>query len=205
LVLIESLPLYLDGLAAMLMAAWPSLDLARSSGAADGLAHLRARAADAVLVDLASLEDEGIALEDMVEAAQPGAVIVTDAGVEPRRIAAAIASGARGYIPKTMIGEAIRGAIVLVLSGGACFPTQALPELRAVPHARDRLPRNKRELEILARLDRGHSNKTIARELGVSVATVKLHVQSILRTTGARNRVEATLNARRMGILPPAR
>jgi DNA-binding NarL/FixJ family response regulator len=66
---------------------------------------------------------------------------------------------------------------------------------------RERVPRGKRELEILIHLERGQSNKAIARALGLSLATVKLHVQSILRSTGARNRVEAIANARRMGLL----
>jgi DNA-binding NarL/FixJ family response regulator len=62
--------------------------------------------------------------------------------------------------------------------------------------------KSKRELDVLRRLDRGCSNKMIARELGVSIGLVKLHVQAILRATGARNRTEAIVNARRLGMLP---
>lgn len=50
-----------------------------------------------------------------------------------------------------------------------------------------------REREVLAALSRGAPNKLIARELDISDATVKVHVKSILRKTGAQNRTEAAL------------
>jgi DNA-binding NarL/FixJ family response regulator len=113
-----------------------------------------------------------------------------------------MSSGARGYVTKTMSSAAFCGAVLVVLGGGAVFPSEVLPaQSGAVIEPRERVPRGKRELEILIHLERGQSNKAIARALGLSLATVKLHVQSILRSTGARNRVEAIANARRMGLL----
>jgi len=58
-----------------------------------------------------------------------------------------------------------------------------------------------REKEVLACLMKGASNKEIARELGVQVVTVKLHVRGICRKLGAKNRTQAALIARELRIL----
>ena len=52
-----------------------------------------------------------------------------------------------------------------------------------------------REFEILHHLAEGRSNKAIARELGITDGTVKLHVRSILRKLDVRSRVEAAVIA----------
>jgi DNA-binding NarL/FixJ family response regulator len=52
------------------------------------------------------------------------------------------------------------------------------------------------------RLSQGLSNKQIARDLGLSENTVKVHVAAILRALGASNRTEAALQARALGIGP---
>jgi DNA-binding CsgD family transcriptional regulator len=58
-----------------------------------------------------------------------------------------------------------------------------------------------REREVLALLDKGRTNGEIARELYVSTATVKSHVNSIFRKLGARNRTEAVAQARRVNLI----
>jgi DNA-binding NarL/FixJ family response regulator len=60
-------------------------------------------------------------------------------------------------------------------------------------------PLSKREMEVLAQLTRGLSNKEIATELGISHQTVKNHVTSILRKLGVEDRTQATLYALRRG------
>ena len=47
-----------------------------------------------------------------------------------------------------------------------------------------------REQEVLAKLSRGSSNKIIAHELGISPATVKVHVSNIMQKLGASNRTQ---------------
>lgn len=60
-------------------------------------------------------------------------------------------------------------------------------------------PLSKREMEVLAQLTKGMSNKEIANELGISHQTVKNHVTSILRKLGVEDRTQATLYALRRG------
>ena len=57
-----------------------------------------------------------------------------------------------------------------------------------------------REMEILTHLAIGQSNKVIARDLGISIGTVKLHVKAILRKLGVHSRVEAAVMAVENGI-----
>lgn len=58
-----------------------------------------------------------------------------------------------------------------------------------------------RQLEVLALLCEGQANKGIARALGISACTVKLHVQGILQKLGASNRVQAVIFAYRHGFM----
>jgi DNA-binding NarL/FixJ family response regulator len=53
-----------------------------------------------------------------------------------------------------------------------------------------------RQLDVLRLLAKGQSNKAIARDLGLSVSTVKVHLNTLFRALGARNRVEAAVQAR---------
>lgn len=59
-----------------------------------------------------------------------------------------------------------------------------------------------RELDVLRHMAAGASNKRIAQQLAISVTTVATHIRSILRKTGARNRTEATAQARRSNLIP---
>ena len=52
-----------------------------------------------------------------------------------------------------------------------------------------------RELEVLGAIGEGHTNKAIARRLGISLHTVKFHVESLFRKLGARTRTEALARA----------
>jgi two-component system nitrate/nitrite response regulator NarL len=80
----------------------------------------------------------------------------------------------------------------LVVAGGEYFPwiKRTEPAIAERPSV-ERL--SKRQREVLAHLQSGKTNKQIAQALGISLATVKLHVQGILGEAGARNRTEAVV------------
>lgn len=69
------------------------------------------------------------------------------------------------------------------------------------PGAPERLGISGRELEVLALLAAGRSNKEIARHLDVSPNTVKTHVSNIFEKLGAKRRTQAILRARELGII----
>ncbi len=98
-------------------------------------------------------------------------------------------------------------AVRLVLSGGTYAPLRLLGGLSGPPAAgngdstlgRD-LPVHgltQRQLDVLALLARGLPNKLIARELGLSEGTVKVHLLAIFRALDVRNRTEAVVAAQK--------
>jgi DNA-binding CsgD family transcriptional regulator len=72
------------------------------------------------------------------------------------------------------------------------------PRNAAEPHGFDLTPR---ELDVLALLAEGASNKTIARRLGISVHTAKFHVGSLLEKLDATGRTDAVAHAARRGVI----
>ena len=60
---------------------------------------------------------------------------------------------------------------------------------------------SKRELEVLRGVMKGHSNKEIARDVELQEVTVKLHVKTLCRKIGARNRTHAAMIAKEAGLI----
>lgn len=100
--------------------------------------------------------------------------------------------GFAGILPKTDEGPLMIAAIKLVLAGGEYFPCFDEIEPSTGPVGQGPLDRlSKRQREVLEEMKLGRTNKEIAKALGISIATVKLHVQAVLGAAGARNRTEA--------------
>lgn len=59
-----------------------------------------------------------------------------------------------------------------------------------------------RELEVLVQVTRGHTNRQIARQLGISEKTVKNHLSAVFEKVGASDRTQAALYAIRVGLVP---
>lgn len=199
ILLVDGQPLFLEALSNLLRATWTDGEFVSHSAAVKGLEVWRAEAFDLALISTETLHVSGIGVQAFVMDRAP--VILTSSSFEVSIMAESIRAGARGYIAKTIGSRAIIGAVEVVTNGGVCYPSEALAVLADAGAGAVRVGASRRELEILHRIEQGNSNKVIARELGLSLATVKFHVQSILRATGARNRVEAIINARRMGML----
>jgi two-component system nitrate/nitrite response regulator NarL len=102
--------------------------------------------------------------------------------------------GFRGVLPKTFELPVAAAALRLVVAGGEYFPCFDLEE--PAPSAA-RTAMSRRQAEILIELEAGATNKEIARKLGISLTTVKMHVRALLNLVGARNRTEAVMRLRR--------
>jgi two-component system, NarL family, nitrate/nitrite response regulator NarL len=118
-------------------------------------------------------------------------------------------AGASGYLLNDTTCEALIKSLELVSLGAHMLPPQALdllsgeacgedPATHAVAHSPQAL--SSREVEVLRCLSQGKANKVIAREWGISEATVKVHVKAILRKIQVKNRTEAALWARDHGV-----
>lgn len=152
---------------------------------------------DVVLVDVA--QDGGLSSGRTVAAACPGVVIVALAaqGATADVIACADA-GFASYIPRDVPLSQLRGIIEMALRGEVPCDSKVsgglLRELRARrQQAVEPLPEplTRREFDVLRLLTRGLSNKEIARQLGLSEATVKNHVHEILSKLNVRRRAQA--------------
>jgi DNA-binding NarL/FixJ family response regulator len=129
-------------------------------------------------------------------------LLVASGEDDPAVIRATFAAGAVGFLPKSETPEVLQQAIRLVLGGGTYMPSQALADLRngQAPPRPDTSGLTPRQMDVLKSLMRGQPNKLIARELGLTEGTVKIHIAAILRALQARNRTEAVVVARRLGI-----
>ncbi|MDP6832001.1 MAG: response regulator transcription factor [Alphaproteobacteria bacterium] len=108
----------------------------------------------------------------------------------------AIQLGASGYIPKAASADVMISALRLILAGGVYLPPTLLdaPAATAQPARGDQSSvLTPRQLEVLALLAEGRSNKAIATELGLSPGTVKVHMTRIFKSLGVSNRTEAVI------------
>lgn len=142
--------------------------------------------------------------------ANPLAVVVITTFDLDEYVFAALRAGARGFLLKDagpeLLAQAIRAAArgdaliapnvtvrlleALAAAGPAQTPTQPIEPLTA------------REEDVLAAVARGRSNTEIARELYVSLSTVKTHLASLMSKLEARNRVELAIWAHATGRIP---
>jgi DNA-binding NarL/FixJ family response regulator len=106
-------------------------------------------------------------------------------------------AGARGYILKSSDSRVMAAALHLVLSGGYYLPPLALALGEAARGADARIAGlTPRQRDVLNRLAQGKANKAIARELGISDATVKAHVTAIMQHLGTSSRAETVFAMR---------
>ncbi len=122
----------------------------------------------------------------------------------------ALRSGAQGYLIKDMEPDDLVVALRDIVAGKTVVAPDLAPVLARVVQG-DTVGENEqetnpfaeltpRETEILGLLAEGLSNKAIARQLGISDGTVKLHVKAILRKLGVHSRVEAAVIAVEHGL-----
>lgn len=112
-------------------------------------------------------------------------------------IAAAIHAGAAGFVGKDASLPVLLDAVRRVYAGEQVIPVETARRL-ANRFASQLSPR---ELEVLALLGRGLSNKEIGSALNVVESTVKVHVTNILSKLGVADRTQAVLAGVRRGII----
>lgn len=132
--------------------------------------------------------------------------VVISASEDIRNIKKVLDMGISGYIPKRSETKVLLSALKLVIDGGTYLPPSVM-DSAASPHADARVARNggkvltPRQAEVLDYVAEGMSNKQIAYKMDVSEATVKLHINALLRAVGATNRTQAVIIAQKMGLI----
>jgi two-component system nitrate/nitrite response regulator NarL len=170
----------------------------------EGIRLVQETSPDVVLLDMRMPNLTGLeVLRRLRAAAQTMPVAMLTTSAEERDVIDSLQTGAQGYLlkdmepnelmaalreivaGKTVVARELTGVLAKAVKGGAMQP-------EAPSAFSDLTPR---ELEILCHLAAGQSNKAIARELGISDGTVKLHVKAILRKLDVHSRVEAAVIA----------
>jgi DNA-binding NarL/FixJ family response regulator len=145
-------------------------------------------------------QDRANALEILSEVVPDIPAIVLPSKHDFELMRAAIAHGAKGYIPMTMGFEIAIEAVRFVLAGGTYVPVDcllaALPQASATPQ---RFPGTgaitARELSVVRAIQQGKPNKIIAYELNMCESTVKVHVRHVMKKLRAKNRTDVAIKA----------
>jgi len=192
--------LFRDGLRHILTRLEPDAELLEADDYAGAAALLAANPdADLALIDLDMPgRDSYRNLDSLLALTQTTPVVVLSASEDGREIRRVLDAGAMGYIPKREKAEVMLSALRLVLSGGIYVPPLALGATRAPRAGVELTPRQE---EVLRCLREGHSNKEIARCLGMTEATVKAHVGAIFKALDVSTRGQAVRVAEQLGLL----
>jgi DNA-binding NarL/FixJ family response regulator len=173
---------------------------------------------DLVVLDLALPDRDGFSvLAELRQRHADTAVVMLSASSSRADINRALQLGALGFIPKTTEHEILVNALQLVFSGGVYIPPEILRDERpcdgrpslpppAAAPAREPLADlglTGRQIDVLALIMQGKSNKVIAHLLDMAEPTVKNHVTAILKALKVANRTEAVVKVGKMGWQPP--
>jgi DNA-binding NarL/FixJ family response regulator len=191
-----------DGLAGVI-SAQPDLEVvATAENGVDAVDLCRSSAPDVVLMDIEMPVLDGIEATRVIRRERPEtAVLVLTSFADARRITAALAAGAAGYLLKDTSGaDVVRGIRAAAAGGAPLDPRSArlLLEAKSSPDPLEGV--SPREREVFALLLDGLANKVIAQRLGISEKTVKTHMTNIFRRIGVTDRVQAVLWAERHGL-----
>ena len=161
---------------------------------------------DAVLADAPTREH----LADWRNRHGETAFVVLVDGTDEEDSLDAFYAGARAILPRSAERNEIVSAIEVVAKGLAVLPRELLLTLLNGASAADELSDGNdavrarltpRELEVLAAMADGASNKAIARQMGISFHTAKFHVAAILAKLNADSRTEAVMRAAQLGLV----
>ena len=176
----------------------------------EGLQLAEALQPDIILLDLRMPDTSGLeVLQKVKEIKLNIPVVMLTTSNEEQDLVVALRNGAQGYLLKDMEPDELVGAL-RDIEKGKNVVAQGLTDVLARMVQGDPIEEEKketpfsaltpRELEILCLLADGQSNKVIARNLGISDGTVKLHVKAILRKLEVHSRVEAAVIAVEQGL-----
>lgn len=184
--------------------AFPDFELTEAGTAEDALASLsQGERPGLILLDLKMPGLGGLGMLQKIKDISPQTVCIVVSDSDARAdIREAVRAGALGYILKRSSMDVLERAITLVLQGERYVQVPAefldAPDEAAAPAARGRSGDpleglTARQHEVLSLLALGHSNKEIAKTLGLLEGTVKVHVRDILRKLGVSNRTQAAM------------
>lgn len=186
-------PLYRDRLALDLEQQFPDTIIIQASNFSQAVKIIYEESGiDFILLDLDMSDvkwEEGVKF--LKQKAPDVKIIALSACEDVRKIMKILDLGIKGYIPKRADTKAVKEALKNILNGGTYFPTALSKnnsEVSDIPRYKVKIKNlTNRQSQVLDLIAEGKSNKQIAYEMGVSEATVKLHINALLRSLNVNN------------------
>lgn len=189
------------------------IEVVASAGTgAEGIEKAKELNPDIILLDIKMPVMNGLdTLEKMRSMDINIPVLMLSMSRDEEDLARALRAGAQGYLLKDMDPDDLMPAMQDAIAGRNVVAKELIGTMTRIiqgkPAKQETLqpatPLSEltpREQEILSHIAEGESNKVIARHLGISDGTVKLHVKAILRKLGVHSRVEAAVMAVEQGV-----
>ena len=215
--LIEDHALFREGVCLILQQLSTDVEVVQAENAKEAISianQVSAQGFDLILMDYHLPDTAGYDLLKELTIILPATPLAVFSAEENSAfISEAIHLGATGFITKSSNSQVMIGAIKLILSGGIYIPpaillqsTPIVVETLSQPMAanvgyKNTIQLTDRQKEVLSYMAKGLSNKEIAKQLGMSPSTAKVHVAAILRTLEAKNRTQAVQFARDHGMV----
>jgi two-component system, NarL family, nitrate/nitrite response regulator NarL len=207
--IVDDHPIFREGIVQTLRGE-PDFDVVGQGASAEEAINLAgASHPDLLLLDL-TIPGGGLnAARAIAESAPEVSILILTASEDDDDLRMALDIGVRGYVLKGIGGDELVRTTRGIASGETYVPPALAAELPRAAVRSDRTGRqavspleglSERELQVLTRLANGESNKEIGQQLHLTEKTVKHYVTSILQKLDVRNRVEAALRARDLGI-----
>jgi DNA-binding NarL/FixJ family response regulator len=163
---------------------------------------------DVVLMDIRMPDSDGLTALETIRKKKPDVRIVMLSTYDnPTYVARSVALGAADYVLKDSSREDLIAAITRAASGESPSEDSILHRVKeTMSRRRERVDRSEipltnRELQVLRHVALGLSNREIGRSLGISIETVKEHVQNILRKIDVADRTQAAVWAIKKGLV----
>jgi DNA-binding NarL/FixJ family response regulator len=214
--LVDDQALFREGLRLLLSTYADLVVVGEAGNGQEGVAQAQALRPDVTLMDLRMPILDGAAATRQIKTALPNCqVIVLTTFDDDEAVFEGLRAGAVGYLLKDVssdkLAEAVRAAArgesflqpAIAAKVVAEFARLGQTAVAAAPNQNQTLaePLSERELEVLACLSQGASNKEIAAQLFIAEGTVKNHITNILGKLGVTDRTQAALRGRDLGLV----
>ena len=170
------------------------------SSADEAVAFCDANDVDIVIMDIMMrIGTDGLTAAGQIKKKHPKIkIILVTSAAESDWERKAREIGVEGFWYKEYSPEPLEQLIRSVANGGICYP-EVKPNLTFGQTAKVEL--TERERDILRELICGYTNDEIAKNLGITINTVKYHIKNLLSKTGYENRLSLAVNAKTLGIV----